>query len=245
MKATILTIWMGNPLPPWMPQLIENRNRIDGPFNWLIMGENVPEEDHGKVQLWPLSMEDFKQRVQDVGIILSAGADRRKTAEVRPAYGEMFADLLGDSDFWGYSDLDVVFGQIGKWWDEKVLGIYDVLTIDTWITSGPLTVVRNNHRLNTLWMFIPNIMAKMGDTKFYASEELGFGKAVWDEHMAGNIRAMFAPRPSHDKEHAKVTYNPTTGVLYDQVKGISSYDPETKGREVIAYHFMATKRWPF
>lgn len=245
MKVTILTVWMGSPLPPWMPLLVDNRNKVGEPFNWYVLGEHVPHEDHGRVQLRPLGKDEFDQRVRDTGVTLAEGPDRRKTAEVRPAYGEMFPDMLTESDFWGYSDLDVVFGRIGQFWDDAVLRIYDVLTIDTWITSGPLTVVRNTNTTNHLWRAIPNIIAKMADPTFYAAEELGFGKAVWDAYMAGKIRALFAPRPSHDKEHAKVSYDPETGVLYDQVKGNSKYDPETKGREVIAYHFMATKRWPF
>ena len=35
-----------------------------------------------------------------------------KLCDFRPAFGEIFADELAGYDFWGHSDLDLIFGQI-------------------------------------------------------------------------------------------------------------------------------------
>jgi hypothetical protein len=35
-----------------------------------------------------------------------------KLCDFRPAFGEIFAEELAGFDFWGHSDLDLIFGQI-------------------------------------------------------------------------------------------------------------------------------------
>lgn len=48
--------------------------------------------------------------------------------EYKPAFGHIFADYLGGYSHWGYSDLDVVFGDLPRWIDEDEWRDYDVVT---------------------------------------------------------------------------------------------------------------------
>jgi hypothetical protein len=85
-----------------------------------------------------MSFDDFRKRVQatfDFPITL----DRPyKLCDFRPAYGSILEDYLQNYDFWGYCDLDMIFGDIRKFCPEEILSKYDKI-----FTRGHLTLYRN------------------------------------------------------------------------------------------------------
>eukprot|EP00527_Entomoneis_sp_CCMP2396_P005787 CAMPEP_0198152748 /NCGR_PEP_ID=MMETSP1443-20131203/61158_1 /TAXON_ID=186043 /ORGANISM="Entomoneis sp., Strain CCMP2396" /LENGTH=99 /DNA_ID=CAMNT_0043818863 /DNA_START=53 /DNA_END=349 /DNA_ORIENTATION=- len=48
--------------------------------------------------------------------------------EYKPAYGAIFQDLLQDYTHWGYSDIDMVFGDLGRHIEESEWTDYDIVT---------------------------------------------------------------------------------------------------------------------
>ena len=245
MKVTVFTLWTG-PLPKWMSPLIENRNKVGHPFHWVIMGDQVPTEDHGRVQMINLPEKEFYQKVSDLGLSLGKHHQKKKFAELRPMYAAMFPEMLQDSDFWGWSDLDVVFGRVARFWDGAILSTFDFLSLNIWMASGPLTLIRNTPIMNNMWTNIPDVKNKLAGEKFCSVQCTGFGKAVWDAYADCRIRAIYGPRPSNDREATELSYKPKLGILYDALKVNHRKDEkEFLGREIIAFHFPKTKTWPF
>jgi Family of unknown function (DUF6625) len=80
--------------------------------SWLLLTEQPVPDAPPNLTVQLCEFEDFTKRVRsvfDFEILL----DRPyKTCDFRPAFGEIFADELAGYDFWGHSDLDVLFGQI-------------------------------------------------------------------------------------------------------------------------------------
>ncbi|MDD5704315.1 MAG: hypothetical protein PHR35_00195 [Kiritimatiellae bacterium] len=56
----------------------------------------------------------------------------------RPAYGEIFKQELEGYNFWGYCDLDVVFGDLSKFITGEILNAYDKI-----LPLGHLALYRN------------------------------------------------------------------------------------------------------
>ena len=48
-----------------------------------------------------------------------------KLCDFKPAYGEIFAEELKDYDFWGHCDIDLVWGNIRKFYTDEVLSQYE------------------------------------------------------------------------------------------------------------------------
>ena len=48
-----------------------------------------------------------------------------KLCDYKPAYGEIFAPELSGYDFWGYGDMDLVFGDLRAYFTEDKLRKYD------------------------------------------------------------------------------------------------------------------------
>ncbi|KAL7522146.1 hypothetical protein ACHAWX_006839 [Stephanocyclus meneghinianus] len=77
--------------------------------------------------------------------------------EYKPAFGHIFADYLKDYSHWGYSDLDVVFGDMSRWIDHDEWTDYDIVTYgfgdqDKLYLRGQFTFHRNDPTyINQLW----------------------------------------------------------------------------------------------
>ena len=65
--------------------------------------------------------------------------------EYKPAFGHIFAEYLKDYSHWGYSDLDVVFGDMSRWIDDDEWNDYDIVTygfgeLDTLVPAYAATI---------------------------------------------------------------------------------------------------------
>lgn len=104
-------------------------------------------EERSNIHVMKTSMEDLKKRFEDIlgmEIFLSRPY---KLCDFRPAYGLLFAEQIGDCDFWGFGDIDLVYGRIRGFITEEILDRYDM--ISCW---GHLTLYRNCEFCNTFFM---------------------------------------------------------------------------------------------
>lgn len=69
-----------------------------------------------------------------------------KLCDYKPLYGEIFADYIKGYDFWGYCDIDFLFGKIEAFIRGINLDDYDRL-----FDLGHLTIYRNTPKINRLW----------------------------------------------------------------------------------------------
>jgi hypothetical protein len=51
-----------------------------------------------------------------------------KLCDFKPAYGYIFHDYIKEYDFWGYCDVDVIFGNIRAFMTDELLGEYDIIS---------------------------------------------------------------------------------------------------------------------
>lgn len=68
-----------------------------------------------------------------------------RLCDFRPAYGEIFHSLLENYDFWGYCDLDLVWGNLRHYLTEEIL-CNDKVGI-----HGHMTLIKNTESLNSLY----------------------------------------------------------------------------------------------
>lgn len=69
-----------------------------------------------------------------------------KLCDCKPAYGVIFEDHLQDADFWGFCDVDLIFGRIFD-----LLSMEEVQKSERVLTQGHLTLYRNSPRMNRLF----------------------------------------------------------------------------------------------
>lgn len=98
----------------------------------------------GNVFLRKFSLDEFEQRVAGATGIKAHITRGYKLGDFKPLYGVLFRDLIRPYDFWGYCDLDVIFGNIRHFITPQLLAEFDIITsTEKWV-SGHFTLLRNN-----------------------------------------------------------------------------------------------------
>ena len=69
-----------------------------------------------------------------------------KLCDYKPTYGRIFEDYTNEYEYWGYCDVDLIFGNISKFLPDKTIKDYEKIQID-----GHLTLYKNCEKMNNLY----------------------------------------------------------------------------------------------
>ena len=116
-------------------------------INWIIFSDCKDVHDYpSNVKLVNVTFEQLRERIQsrfDFPISLEKPF---KFCDFRPAYGELFADYIGDYDFWGFCDVDLVWGDIRAFLTDEILDKYVKIGM-----YGHCCLIRNDERFNKMY----------------------------------------------------------------------------------------------
>ena len=118
----------------------------------IFTDNNVPNlELPPNVKIIPYSIEQFKADATKALGFDVAVESGYKLCDFKPAYGYIFTDYIKDSDFWGYCDVDVIFGNIRLFMTEELLNGYDIISTRHDYLTGCFALYRNNPFMRELF----------------------------------------------------------------------------------------------
>jgi hypothetical protein len=138
-RIRVILAYFGR-LPETFPLWLLSASRCRG-IEWLLVTDDATPLDYpDNVTVARMPWGDLCDRIRgriDIGrpVKLDGGWD---LCALKPAYGEIFADMLEGYDWWGYCDPDVIFGDIGSFLPPAVLETHDKIL---WL--GHLSLCRN------------------------------------------------------------------------------------------------------
>ncbi len=116
-------------------------------YHWLIVSDNKdPYSYPSNVQYLELTWDALRTLVQSKFDFPIALDKPYKLCDFKPAYGVIFSEFLTGYDFWGYCDMDLLFGDISKFISPEMLHQYDKIGI-----MGHLSLYRNTDEINYLF----------------------------------------------------------------------------------------------
>jgi hypothetical protein len=140
-----------------------------------------------------------------------------KVIDFRPAWGVVFENLLAPYDFWGYCDLDLVFGDIRSFLGEEVLSAYDVISTRREFLTGPFTLFRNAPEINRLYERSRDYRRVFTSDTIFNFEECGWG--LHYKLLAGAPFAAVAAEAQVDTLMHVLARSPEIRVRYETVGG--------------------------
>ena len=111
----------------------------------LVTDCDMKPQDNVKVV--KMSFDELKERIQKLFDNNISLLSPYKLCDFKGAYGYIFKQFIEGYDFWGFGDLDLVYGDIRSFLTDDVLLKYDV--ISGW---GHFTLYRNNKFCNEFFM---------------------------------------------------------------------------------------------
>ena len=140
--------------------------------------ENKPEN----VRIIHKTIEEIKDTAfEKLGFAVSIDSPY-KLNDYKPAYGFLFPEIIKSYDFWGHSDLDIVYGDVRAFLPDEMLAEYDFISLRHDYTSGCFCLYRNNQKMNTLFKRSKDYELVLSSPKHYCFDECNF---AWDELTAG------------------------------------------------------------
>lgn len=129
-------------------QLFLNSCNTNEDINWTIITDNTVSYDYpDNVHVINDTFEHIKQQIQEKFDFEISLNSVHKLCEFKPAYGYIFTEYVCGYDFWGYCDIDVIYGNLRNFLTDEVLGQNDKL-----FTLGHLSLIKNDIKCNTMFM---------------------------------------------------------------------------------------------
>jgi hypothetical protein len=125
-------------------------------IDWLFFTDcGAPDDLPDNVHVVTISFSDYCQLVSErLGISFNP-KNPYKLCDIKPALGYLHVDQLDGFDFWGFSDIDLIYGNLRRYFSEERLAGYDLLSTHARRVSGHLCLLRNNERMRGAFMRIP------------------------------------------------------------------------------------------
>lgn len=142
----------------------------------------VPGKLPPNVKLAPYSLADIRDAAAQALSFPVSLNDPYKLCDFRPAYGLLFEDLLKEYDFWGYGDIDVIYGKIRHIITDEVLQQYDIISARKEYLSGFFALYRNNEKIRHLFRESRDYQKVFQDPAHYCFDETNW---YWSEVMDG------------------------------------------------------------
>jgi len=154
LKITLIVLY-GNPWPGWFDYFLRSCE-TNKTINWLIFSENSkPEVIPENVRFINISAKDLSLIIKEKLGITPIITHPFKFADFKPAYGLIFEDYLKDSVFWGYCDIDLIFGNISKFITFDIIENYDIISPSVDFFPGHFLLLKNKDSLNNLFKLVP------------------------------------------------------------------------------------------
>jgi hypothetical protein len=179
--------------PAWIDFFIESC-KWNPHVRWRIYTDcGVPENKADNVDIVHVSFDDYKAMARERLGVAFDPADRYKICDLRPALGFLHEQDVADFPFFGYGDIDVIYGDISQFYDESRLDQFDVVSTHPERVSGHFAIFRNTHELRGLFEAIPGYRQLLEEPHQTSVEEIEFSRLILN---ATALRTLFVERHS-------------------------------------------------
>jgi hypothetical protein len=220
----------------------------------LIFCENRPTfELPSNVSVEVTTREALISRLSEATGLAIQSITGHKLCDFRPWFGIAFRDMIAEFEFWGFCDIDMMFGNLGKLLTKDFLKTVDVFSAHNAQIVGHFTILRNCQKVNNLGFQIPEYAKKcLAPTnqmldEFAFTEAIGASDVRWvrPNNLADELRSSLA--------RFGITFRFTGAVAYlDEADApvirwedgtVYYVSANVPASEVLYVHFMGLKRW--
>jgi hypothetical protein len=175
--------------PFWISLFVEScKKNID--IDWFLFGDCGPLECFSEnVKYVNIEFREYKSLVSKKLNMNFDPDDAYKFCDIKPALGLIHEEFILDYDFWGFGDLDLVYGDLRALYTEEYLDKYDLYSNHATRVSGHLCLIRNTEKMRNIFKKIPDWKNKFANPAHMAIDEKAFSKLfVKHKNLPGGLR---------------------------------------------------------
>lgn len=240
MKSILLIIPYFGKWPLWFDAFLVSV-AANPTINWLCPTDcELPRNYPANIKFLSTTLNQLNSHVNKI-VSANVPLTPRKFCDLKPAYGAIFSEEIKEYDFWGFCDMDIIWGDIRAFMTDEILDSYDIISSRKEAISGHFTLFKNTEKLKILYKQIPEYQFLFEQPKFmwfdeekltnYLKQEITNNRlpynVLWNTILCNQEKG----RDSHQEYHLDRW-------LWKQGQVINTHT----GQEVMYLHFINWKR---
>lgn len=169
-----LTCWYGE--YPWYFPYFLHSCSYNPSVDFYIISDNQIQIDNkpDNVKIIYKTLDEIKLSAsQKLGFKVNIDYSY-KLCDFKPAYGFLFPEIIKGYDFWGITDIDIVYGSIRNFMTEEILNNHDIISSRHDYITGSFCLFRNNDYVNKLFMKSKDYKMVFSNPVHYCFDECNF-----------------------------------------------------------------------
>lgn len=195
----LLDVYFGK-LPSWINLFIETC-KYNPTVNWTIFTDDkFPKNKCKNVKFIKSSVNKINKLMSEKLNLNIKVENPYKFCDLRPAFGVIFKDYFKGYDYWGHTDLDVLFGNIRTFITGSLTSKFDIISSDPRKICGPFTIFKNIEKVNLLYKKLKPSYKEIFENidKHYHSNEQAMTEVVNLAHNKREISKSYRDLHKHE-----------------------------------------------
>lgn len=165
----LLIPWFGR-WPDWMRFYLASC-AANPTIDWLLITDCGPRDDlPPNVALCHTTLADYRRRIETHLGMSCQWRDAYKLCDFKPVLGYLHAADIAGYDYWGYGDIDVIYGDLRAHLDEAVLR-HDIISSHATICAGHLLLMRNTPEFTEAFKRVRGWRSLLAAERHYGFDE--------------------------------------------------------------------------
>ena len=140
----IINVYIGK-LPDTYPLWLKSV-KWNSSIDFLLVTDTEVGDVPANMRVVKMSLKDIKNLAeQELGMKIALDLPV-KLCDYKPVYGVIFSQYLKGYDYWGACDLDLIFGDLQKFFTQ-----YELYKYDKFLHQGHLALYKNNSTINSAY----------------------------------------------------------------------------------------------
>lgn len=176
-RIALIAPWMG-PWPDWINLYFESC-RWNPNITWLVPTDQEPPENQPpNVRFIPMQLRELYERAEALTGLNMKEHGAYKLCDIRPLFGAMFKTELESYTHFGYTDHDIIYGQLDYELTDERLREYEIISSHGNMQAGHLSVFQNTPRVVKAWKRMPGWRGILKTPEHRGFDEAGFGRRL-------------------------------------------------------------------
>ena len=187
-KIAIIIPYFGK-FPGWIDLYLFSCSKNSFIDFWFFTDCDIPHKVYKNTFFKKITFKEYCEQVSHALGITFAPENPYKLCDLKVFYGIIHENLLKEYDFWGFGDLDLMYGDLSLIINENKLGKYELITTHADRIAGHFTIIKKNSKFTTLCYKIENWKSKLEDERGLGVDEHDFTwlvhpfqKQIWRFH---------------------------------------------------------------
>ena len=157
--------------PKWIPYFLKSCE-ANSTIIWKIFTDwelnfNYP----ANIEVIPFTLKSFNDLASKKVQTRINVENGYKICDFKPLYGKIFEDYIKEFKFWGYGDLDLIYGNIRQFIADERLNKNDIISMHKNFVTGHFCILRNSDTIINLYKQSPILEEVLSSKNYYGFDE--------------------------------------------------------------------------